>query len=103
MNEAPDATINLFKTSIHKWSNKDEVQSPLVIVDLLIVDSLVIVDRLSRPIVHFSMCISRNSGFFCYSGHFATDIRIHYYKRRLYIAFKIFKKLRKIVHKQKCL
>ena len=61
-----------------------KVQSPLVIVDLLIVDSLVIVDRLSRPIVYFSMYFSRNSGFFRYSGQFAADGRIHYYERRLY-------------------
>ena len=39
------------------------VQSPLVIVDLLIVDSLVIVDRLSRPNVYFSMYFSCNNGF----------------------------------------
>ena len=33
------------------------IQSALVIVDILIVDSLVIVDRLSRPIVYFSMYV----------------------------------------------
>ena len=60
-----------------------KLQSPLVIVDLLIVDSFVIVDRFSRPNVNFSMYFSRNSGFSCYSGQFATDGRIHYYERRL--------------------
>ena len=35
-------------------------------------DSLVIVDRLSRPNVYFSMYFSRNSGFSLYSGHFAS-------------------------------
>ena len=59
------------------------VQSPLVIVDLLIVDSLVIVDRLSRPVVYFSMYFSHNSGLSCYSEQFAADGQIHYYKRRL--------------------
>ena len=34
----------------------NELQSPLVIVDLLIVDSLVIVDRLSRPNVLPNLC-----------------------------------------------
>ena len=65
-----------------------KIQSPLVIVDLLIVDSLIIVDRLSRPIVYFSMYFSRNSGFSCYSGQFAADWWIHHYKRRLYIITK---------------
>ena len=50
-----------------------QVQSPLVIVDLLIVDSLVIVDRFSRPNAYFSMYFSRNSGFSCYSGQFAAE------------------------------
>ena len=49
------------------------IQSPLVIVDILIVDFLVIVDRLSGQNVHFSMYFSRNSGFFSYSGQFAAD------------------------------
>ena len=49
------------------------LQSPLVIVDLLIVDSLVIVDRVSRQNVYFSMYFSRNSGFSGYSGQFAAD------------------------------
>ena len=62
----------------------NQIQSPLVIVDTLIVDSLVIVDRLSRPNVYFSMYFSRNSGFSRYSGQFAADGRIHYYERRLY-------------------
>ena len=54
------------------------------------VDSLVTVDRLSRPIVYFSMYFSRNSGFFRYSGHFAADGGIHYYERRLqYLKIKI--------------
>ena len=66
-----------------------EIQSPLVIVDLLIVDSLVIVDRLSRPNVYFSMYSSRNSGFSHYSGQFAADGRIHYYERRLYLYMKL--------------
>ena len=66
-----------------------EIQSPLVIVDLLIVDSLVIVDRLSRPNVYFSMYFSRNSGFSRYSGQFAADGRIHYYERRLYLIPKL--------------
>ena len=63
----------------------DVVQSPLVIVDLLIVDSLVIVDRLSRPNVYFSLFLSCNSGFSRYSGQFVSDGRIHYYERRLYL------------------
>ena len=61
------------------------IQSPLVIVDPVIVESLVIVDRLCRPIVYFSMYFSRNSGITRYSGHFAADGRIHYYERRLYL------------------
>ena len=65
------------------------VQSPLVIVDLLIVDSLVIVDRLSRPNVYFSINFSCNSGFSRYSGQFATDGRIHYYERWLYFLIGI--------------
>ena len=65
------------------------IQSPLVIVDLLIVDSLVIVDRLNRPIVYSSMYFSRNSGFSRYSGQFAADGRIHYYERRLYLNHEI--------------
>ena len=48
-------------------------------------ESLVIVDRLCRPIVYFSMYFSRNSGITRYSGHFAADGRIHYYERRLYL------------------
>ena len=52
-------------------------------------DSLVIVDRLSRPNVYFSMYFSRNSGFSGYSGQFATDGRIHYYERRLYINISV--------------
>ena len=59
-------------------------QSPLVIVDLLIVDSLVLVDRLSRPNGYFSLYFSRNTGFSRYSVQFAADGRIHYYERRLY-------------------
>ena len=49
------------------------VQSPLVIVDPVIVEFLVIVDRFCRPIVYFSMYFSRNSGITRYSGHFAVD------------------------------
>ena len=59
--------------------------TPLVIVYLVIVEFFVIVDRLCRPIVYFSMYFSRNSGITRYSGHFATDGRIHYYERRLYL------------------
>ena len=62
------------------------LQSPLVIVDLLLVDSLVIVDRLSRPNVYFSIYFSLNSGFSRYSGQFATNKRIQYYERRLYLS-----------------
>ena len=63
------------------------VQSPLVIVYLVIVEFPVIVDRLCRPIVYFSMYFSRNSGITHYTGHFAGDGRIHYYERRLYLLF----------------
>ena len=62
------------------------IQSPLVIVDPVIVEFLVIVDRFCRPIVYFSMYFSRNSGITRYSGHFAANGRIHYYERRLYIS-----------------
>ena len=60
------------------------VQSPLVIVSLVIVEFLVIVDRLSRQIFYFSMYFSHNSGITRYSGHFAADGQIHYYESRLY-------------------
>ena len=60
------------------------IQSPLVIVYLVIVESLIIVDMFSWPIVYFSLHLSRNSGFSCNSGHFEDDGRIHYYQRRLY-------------------
>ena len=63
------------------------IQSPLVIVDPVIVEFLVIVDRFCRPIVYFSMYFSRNSGITRYSGHFAADGWIHYYERRLYFNF----------------
>ena len=62
----------------NKWS-------PLVIVDPVIVEFLVIVDRFWRPIVYFSMYFSCNSGITRYSGHFAADGRIHYYESRLYL------------------
>ena len=58
--------------------------SILACISILIVDSLVIVDRLSRPNVYFSMYFSCNSGFSHYSGQNADDGRIHYYERRLY-------------------
>ena len=60
------------------------VQSPLVIVYLVIVEFPIIVDRLCRPIVYFSMYYSRNSGITHYSGQISADGRIHYYERRLY-------------------
>ena len=63
---------------------KVDIQSPLVIVDFLIVDSLVIVDRLSRPNVCFSMHFSHNSRFSRYSRQFGADEQIHYYERQLY-------------------
>ena len=56
---------------------------------LVIVEFLVIVDRLCRPIVYFSMYFSRNSGITRYSGHFAADGQIHYYESRLYL-FRFF-------------
>ena len=43
-----------------------------VIVDLLILDSFLIKDRLSRPIVYSRIYSSQNSGFSCYSRQFAT-------------------------------
>ena len=52
-----------------------QVQSPLVIVDPVIVEFLVIVDRFCRPIVNFSMYFSRNSGITRYSGYFADECR----------------------------
>ena len=67
------------------------VQSPLVIVDPVTVEFLVIVDRFSGPIVYFSMYFSCNSGITHYSGHFATDGRIHYYERRLYLFLLVIK------------
>jgi len=61
-----------------------EVQSTLVIVYLVIVESLDIVDRAVWPIVYFSMFLSRNSGISCNSGQFLGDQKIHYYECRLY-------------------
>ena len=62
------------------------VQSPLVIVYLVIVEFSVKVDRLCRPIVYFSMYFSRNSGITRYSGQIRQmdESSIHYYERRLY-------------------
>ena len=60
------------------------VQSTLVIVYLVIVESLDIVDRAVWPIVYFSMFLSRNSGISCNSGQFLGDQKIHYYECRLY-------------------
>ena len=68
------------------------ILSPLAIVDPMIVEFLVIVDRFSGPIVYFSMYFSLNSGITRYSGHFATDRQIHYYKRRLYDFFSSLRK-----------
>ena len=39
------------------------VQLPFIIVDLLIVDSLIIVDRVRTPNVYFIMYFSHHSGF----------------------------------------
>ena len=64
--------------------NNSLVQSPLVIVYLVIVEFPIIVDRLCRPIVYFSMHFSRNSGITRYSGQILADGRVHYYERRLY-------------------
>ena len=66
------------------------IQSPLVIVYLVIVEYLVIVDMFSGPIVYFSMYFSCNSGFSCYSEQFAADGQIHYYERRLYKIFQCY-------------
>ena len=63
------------------------IQSPLVIVDPIIVEALVIVDRLCRLIVYFSMYFSRNSGITRYSGQISADGHVHYCERRLYIYF----------------
>ena len=52
---------------------------------MLIVDSLNVVDTLSRPNVYFNMYFSRNSEFSRYSGQFDADERILYYERRLYL------------------
>ena len=41
------------------------IVSPLVIVYLVIVESLVIVDIFSWLIVYFSLCLSQNNGFSC--------------------------------------
>ena len=61
-----------------------QIQSTLVIVYLVIVESLDIVDRAVWPIVYFSMFLSRNSGISCNSGQFLGDQKIHYYECRLY-------------------
>ena len=53
-------------------------------------DSLVIVDRLSRPNVYFSLCLSFNSGFSCYSGQFAADGRIQDYERLFGLVSRLF-------------
>ena len=75
----------LFSTQLaHIGSCSLYLQSPLVIVYLIIVESLVIVDLLRWPIVYFIMHFSWNSGFSCNSGHFEADGKIHYYQRRLY-------------------
>ena len=57
------------------------LQLPLGIVDLLVVDSLVIVNRFNRTSVYFSMYFSCNSRFSRYIGQFAADGQFHYYKR----------------------
>ena len=59
-------------------------------VYLLIVESLVIVDRFSWLVVYFSLYLCQNSGFSCNSGHFEDDGRIHYYQRQLYLLYGYF-------------
>ena len=59
------------------------IQSPLVIV------YLVIADMFSLQIVYFRMHFSGNSGFSRNSGHFEADGRIHYYERRLYMPLEL--------------
>ena len=55
-----EATTN--SSRYHDSNICSVVQLPLVIVDPVIVEFLVIEDRFCRPIVYFSMYFSRNSG-----------------------------------------
>jgi len=63
---------------------KKGIQSPLVIVYLVVVESLDLVDMFSSQIVYFSMYFSGNRVFSLNSGHFEAVEGIHYYKRQLY-------------------
>ena len=52
-------------------------------------DSLIIMEKLRRLILYFSMCFFRNSGLSLYSGHFTADGLIHYYESALYFIERV--------------
>ena len=70
------------KTGV-QWINSQlkTIQKQLAWKATLVIVDLVIVDRLSRPIVPFSINFSRNCRITGSSGHSTSDGQIHYYTR----------------------